>query len=111
MALDRQSIFSADDRKLEKVPVPEWGGHVFVRVLEGHERDHFELSMGPSRANIRARLAVMCMCDESGERIFSDDDALELGRKSGNALDRIFAEATKLNRITKAEVEQLEEKS
>ena len=37
--LDRASILGSDDREIERVPVPEWGGFVFVRNLSGAERD------------------------------------------------------------------------
>jgi hypothetical protein len=36
--LDRKSILDRNDSKIEEVPVPEWGGSVYVRVLSGAER-------------------------------------------------------------------------
>ena len=100
--LTRDSILQADDLPKESVEVPEWGGQVWVRTLSGTERDAFEQSMvmkknKPNMDNVRARFAVLTICDEAGERLFQAADADELGKKSAAALDRIFAVAQRLN--------------
>ena len=115
-SLNRDAILAANDVKVERVEVPEWGGHVFVRLLSGTERDAFEQSNVKIKGkqsevnltNIRARLAVLCVCDETGARLFKDADATALGAKSGAVLDRIFDAASALNKIGKAQQEQAE---
>lgn len=109
MALDRSAILAADDLKREEVPVPEWGGSVFVRMLTGAERDRLEADIleNPGR-NVRARIVAACACDDAGKLLFGAADLAALGSKSGSALDRIFARAARLNRITKKDVEELE---
>jgi len=100
--LTRDSILQADDLPKESVEVPEWGGQVWVRTLSGTERDSFEQSMvnkknKPNMDNVRARFAVLTICDEAGDRLFKAADADELGKKSAAALDRVFAVAQRLN--------------
>jgi len=100
--LSRDAILSSDDLPRERVDVPEWGGEVFVRTLTGTERDEFEQSMQGKKDkinldNVRARFAVLTICDEQGTRIFNAADAAKLGSKSAAALDRVFAVAQRLN--------------
>lgn len=116
MALSREDILSTGSVKVEKISVPEWGGDVFIRVMESAERDAFEAASlerkGASKmANIRARLAAIVLCDESGKRLFADADAPALGKKLASALDRVFEAASKLNRLSKEDVEELEKNS
>lgn len=110
--LSKDNILSASDLPNEEVPVPEWGGSVFVRTMSGIERDAFEQSIVDSKkrglVNVRARLAVQVVCDSAGSRIFTDADADALGRKSGKALDRIFDVAQRLSGIGAKDVESLE---
>jgi hypothetical protein len=110
--LTKDQILAAADMAPTELPVPEWGGSVFIRVMTGTERDAFEQSIldskkGGGMVNVRARLAVRVLCDETGGRIFTDADAVALGAKSGKALDRIFDSAQKVNGIGNKEVEEL----
>jgi len=104
--LTRSAIFEAVDVVTETVEVPEWGGSVRVRGLTGKERDIFEQNslrrnkkgdMELNMANMRARLVAFCTVDENGERIFTDDDIAELGRKSAAPLERIAKVAQRLS--------------
>ena len=40
--------------------------------------------------NIRARLCLLCLIDEEGNRLFDEGDTFPLGGKIAAALDRIF---------------------
>lgn len=40
--LSREDIRQVQDMKQERVEVPEWGGHVYVRSMRGDERDLWE---------------------------------------------------------------------
>lgn len=116
MALSREDILSTGSVKVEKIAIPEWGGDVFIRVMSSAERDAFEAASlerkGASKmANIRARLAAIVLSDESGKRLFADADAPALGAKLASALDRVFEAASKLNRLSKEDVEELEKNS
>jgi hypothetical protein len=121
--LTRSAILEHDDRVTEAVDVPEWGGRVTVRSLEGIERDRYEGSLvrygrnakqgieveGINSDNIRARLVSMTAIDEEGNNLFTEADVLILGHKSSAALDRIFTVAQRLSHLTDADVEALVE--
>lgn len=120
MSLSKSQILKAQDRaKLEKVPVPEWGGDVYLRILSGTERDQFEdetykvrgKTVELNRTNIRARLLAICLCDEKGARLFTDADAAALGEKASPVITRLFDLAQKINGLTKADVEDLAKNS
>jgi hypothetical protein len=113
--MTKDSILAAADMTTETVECPEWGGPVHVRTLSGTERDAFEASMldakgkGASNlANIRARLLVRALCDDSGNRLFADADADALGRKSAKVLDRLFDVAQRINGLGAKDVEALQ---
>ena len=115
--LDKKAILSSDDLPREEVVVEAWGGSVWVRTLTGTERDEFEASClkdkgkGKGRdvnmVNIRARLCVLTMCNDKGERIFYARDIEALGKKSAMCLDLIFSVAQKLNGLGASDVEDL----
>ena len=117
--LSKTAILAAQDLQTEDVEVPEWGGAVRVRSFTGRERDAFEASMvrGEGRdrkvdlTNMRARLVGLTVIDETGQRLFTDEEADLLGAKSGAALDRVFAIAQKLNGLSGADVEELSKNS
>ena len=113
MSLSKDAILKADDLPRELVQVPEWGGTVWVRTMTGAERDAFEASVAasadtPNLTNIRARLAVLCVVDDKGKRLFADADAEALGGKSAAALSRVFEAGQKLNGLTDSDVSDLE---
>ena len=57
--------------------------------------------------NIRAKLASMSICDESGKRIFTDADMAQLSGKSAVALQRVFEVARRLSGLGDGDVEEL----
>ena len=110
--LNRDAILGSSDLPKELVSVPEWGGDLYVRTLNGTERDLFEQSMVGKKNktnldNVRARFAVLTICDESGARLFTANDAEALGKKSASALDRVFAVAQRLNGFSSEDAEEL----
>jgi hypothetical protein len=110
--LTKARILEAQDLPLKEVPVPEWGGKVFVRMMTAGQRDAFEAEQttNPHR-DLRARLAVATVCDEAGELLFTAEDVPTLTKKSARALDRIFAAAARHNGITQADVDELRKNS
>lgn len=115
--LTKDAILTAEDLKRELVPVPEWGGEVYVRALTGAERDKFESSVVEQRGkrqifhtqDIRAKLAAYTIVDEKGERLFSDADVKALSQKSAAALNRVYEVAARLSGITEEAIEELGE--
>jgi hypothetical protein len=117
--LGREEIFGANDFTIKKIPVPEWGGNVYIRNLNGKERDAFEASCittnGTKREvntiNMRARLVARSICDAEGAALFTEADVNALGEKSAAALDRIFAAAQELSGLGAQDVENLAKNS
>ena len=112
MTLTKQQILDAADTKTEEVEVPEWGGNVRIQTMTGYARDAFESSItgkngGVNTVNIRAKLVAACIVDDDGELMFAEKDVAKLGKKSAAALERVFAAAQKLNRISDGDVEEL----
>jgi hypothetical protein len=120
--LTRADILEADDRLYEEVDVPEWGGTVRVRSMEGVERDRFEATIAQisidehgktrvdsRRDNVRALICSMTMVDDEGVNLFTPPDVLVLGHKSAAALERVFTVAQRLSGLTEADVEELKE--
>lgn len=108
--LSKSQIIAAKDQKLISVSVPEWGGDVMVRVMTGTERDRFEsefVGNNKSVEMVRAKLVAKCLCDEAGERLFTEQDIPALGEKSAAVLDRLFGVCMKHNRFSKDDVEEL----
>ena len=117
ITLKRDDILKVQDIKVEKVHVPEWGGDVYIKGMNGMERDAFEASVVQMRgkgtnvdmSNIRAKLAAQTICDENGERLFTDADIKALGKKSASALQRVFEVAQKLSGIGDDAIQELTE--
>jgi hypothetical protein len=109
MALSKAKILAAKDVKLSAaIPVPEWGGDVYIKTLSGTERDAFEDAYSESRMKqFRVRFLVLTLCDDSGERLFGDSDIDELGKKNSVVINRLFDAAWKHNALTNEAVESL----
>jgi hypothetical protein len=109
MALSKAKILAAKDVKLsDAVPVPEWGGDVYIRTISGTERDKFEEAYSEQKMKaFRIRFLVMTLSDESGERLFADSDMDALGNKSSVVINRLFDKAWQHNAFTDEAVDAL----
>ena len=115
--LSRDAILKASDIKTETVPVPEWGGDVLVRGMDGSERDQYEQSVMVQNSkntrvnmkNARAKLVVLSVVDEAGKRLFSQADVDALSKKSAAALNRVFNVAARLSGITEGDLAEITE--
>lgn len=113
--LSKAQILAAKDLDSEIVKVPEWGGDVKVRTMTGVERDSFESSIFETKGtdtkqnltNLRAKLVGRVLVDDEGNRLFTDREIEELGKKSARALDKVFKVAQRLNGIGGDAVEEL----
>lgn len=112
--LTREQILGTVCAK-QVVPVPEWGGEVIVADMGGTARDQFErwcLDNADGRfVGVRATLASYAVVGEDGARLFTPDDVAALGEKSAAALDRVYEVASRLNRLSKKDAEELEKNS
>lgn len=119
--LTRDQILKFEDRKLQKVDVPQWGDFVYIRSLTGSERDEFEeanlvrtrdrkrgtMSYDVRLQNAKVRLIAMTACDEQGNRIFNDEDVEALGKKNSAAISLLYNVSASLSGITDEDVEEL----
>lgn len=91
--------------------VPEWGVTVYLKGMTGKDRDSYERAFGDlekaGRENLRARILVKMLLDEKGVRIFSDEDADQLGEQQAPIIDDLFSKAMIYAGITR---EQRQEK-
>ena len=106
-----EDILGIDDNHLETVNVPEWKRDISIRNMSGTERDEWENSIlvngKVSHENLRAKLLVKTLCDEHGNRLFSDQQAPALGQKNAAVLDRLFDISKRVNGIGVAEINEL----
>lgn len=111
MALTREQINAIDDISVEmvEVNVPEWGGSVFLRPMTVGELDEYSNAVVRAKdkglSNFRSRLVAYCLCNDKGERLFSDADVDQLARRNAVVVNRLYEAADKLNDISPQKVE------
>ena len=113
MSLSKDQILNARDMRVEAVNVPDWGGQVFVRTLTGPERELLEerLSKKASNIDFMILLLVLTLCDEQGNRLFTEKDSASLKQKNSAVLLHVFQAASRLNAVSTADVEDLAKNS
>lgn len=100
--------------KVLAVDVPEWNGSVFVRELLANERDWFEAWQLGNDGNadrfrgVRAKIVAYCICDESGNRLFRDEDSTKLGELPARGLDRVFSAILEHNALNGESIKSAE---
>lgn len=118
VALTRDLILNQKyEPQIQRVDIPEWKGHVYVKELSGKQRDAFELSQLEGRGanqrvnllNMRAKLVAFTCCDENGRLLFNEADARRLGDLQSRALTRIYRVATELSGLSGQDEEALTE--
>ena len=114
MALTLSEIFGSNDMKLLKVPMPEWGGDVFIRCMTGTEREDYETLLlskvkdGKLADNrgLKQKLISLTLCDDKGKRLLeSQTDVTKLFGKSAAALQRLFVQAQSHNALLDSDIE------
>jgi len=112
MVLSRDAILAVNDHKFKVIPIPEWSGSVNIRTLTSAERDNLEAVFTSKEKNslkdIRAKIAVMCVVDDSGKNLFTEQDIVELSKKSSAPMTTIFNAVMELNKFTNSDLEDLQ---
>jgi hypothetical protein len=122
--LDRSKLLAKEVLEIEKVELGE-GNIVYVRQMNGRERDLFEASLLKKKTNakgestyeqntedFRAKLAVLTLCNEKGESLLQPGDYPILSQNmSAKRLEKIITTAQKLNAITEIDKENLTKNS
>lgn len=119
--LTRDALLQAAAKPLpkERVDVPEIGGYVWVQGMSGTDRDQWEKSLVVGRGkrrdvnteNVRAKLAVRCLVDDKGGRLFADGDVHLLGKLRVDVLNRIFETAQRLSGVSDDDIDELKKSS
>ena len=115
MALTREQILEADDLPTESLDVPEWGGEVLIRALNGAQREEIEVRSHKAKTSgealgwkgLKALVASYVIVDEHGKPQFTEKDVKVLSQKSSGALDRIFEKVLSMNAMSKKDAEEL----
>jgi hypothetical protein len=113
--LSREQILNKNDIEVKQIPVPEWGGDVFIRQLTRGEQDtYLKRQYGETRlkqdskaknqdisaVNIYGHDAflVSCgVCDEDGKPLFKAEDIEALKKKNGAVIGRLAVEIVKFS--------------
>jgi hypothetical protein len=112
MPLTREQIESANDAKIIKVPCPELGGEVCLRLMSVGDRDSYELKLlegdGKAIPDFRSELLSRTLCDEKGELLFPGKDGVEsLKKRSSGVMHRLWQESMKHNALSEEEIKRL----
>lgn len=104
------------------VPTPEWkpGTLAYVAELNANERDELEVGWAEFKAakgeedsvGFRAWCVAFCLCDVERGLLFDTDEvpaaAARIGKKNGKATSRLFNTISRINGLTKADIDVLE---
>jgi len=109
----REELLAADDLGGEEITVERWGKKIWVRELNGAERNElFEKSMERGKMvgeKLFVNAVILCACDpETKKRIFAFEDAPAVSKKNGVSLDEIATVAYRLNGIGEYDVKEAE---
>lgn len=87
--------------------VPEWGRSVYLKVWDSGTRNAVVLRVDSLKTatpeQIDAYFAVMSVCDEAGNLVFTEADVPALLRKNGKAIARIALRVLDLNKVDAAD--------
>jgi len=106
--LTRQDCLSVNDLALKEYTVKAWDGVVYIKKMTAKDQIQFEdMSQGKDRKNIFSRLIVMCVCDENGNKLFTEADMDALNNKSASAVIELFTAISEINSVSQEDVEDL----
>lgn len=121
--LTKDAIEKAPDLQSEPVEVPEWNGTVLVRGLTAADKDKLmqaaSIDAPPGKRDAdgnpiekevdisvyRLQVVARSLVDQSGTRLFGDDEIHLLGAKDSEAVERIFRVAQRLSKLRREDVE------
>jgi hypothetical protein len=87
--LARDEILALDDCDTVWVPVPEWGGGIYVRPFNTASLLEIAPVLASSTADATLALVIHGACDVYGTRLFADSDGPFLAQRRGTVLQRI----------------------
>lgn len=104
----REQILAAEDLPTATVELPEWLTTLTVRTLTVGERADLEmLTAGLPAKDIMAHWVAAATYDQDGGKVFDANDVPRLLGKASAPMLSLFGALARLNRIGKADVEEL----
>lgn len=107
MDLNATKILGAEDTSVVSMEVPEWGGVLYIRVLDGPDRDALaarllaiNASGGQNPALACAEIVARGACSASGEPLFGPQQVGALHRKNPAVLERVAMRICEHNGMT-----------
>lgn len=122
-----EQILAADDLARECVHdpaggkvLPGWGavpGPLYATTLVADQLDEVYAEQaerlekggkGVARRGFRARFVAAGLVDQQGQRVFTPEQAMALGKKNGAAVGQVYDVLCRLNGLTKEDAERAE---
>lgn len=113
----RKKILASKDVREEVIDCPEWDAKVLVKSMTADARARMTEHLYRGReddaerltwADMYPQIVVACSYDpDSGERIFTPDDANELAEKSAGPVERIALAGMRLSGLSQDADEEL----
>lgn len=101
--LSKEDILGADDKRVEVVPVPEWGGSVRIRTLSAAAAESLS-----GRDNVsNAEIVALGLCNEEGGTLFSKEDVKVLAQRNGAVIGMLARRIVVFNGLSAEAVEDL----
>ena len=114
--LKKDQIINAQDLQSIKISVSEWGGDVLlvepsadeIIDLAGIAQDSNDIKQS---VEFQYRLLALTICDENKNRLFSEANIRELGKKSKKIIDRLLKASMELCKLTEESQEDVTKNS
>jgi len=115
VSLSRESLLKPVAVPMEEIHIPELDGSVWVKGMTAADRSRFErqFSLASGKRNkrktqeIRERLIVACVCDEQGNKLFTQEDVGAIGAQSAMIIEKIVDVAQRLCGMANEDVEAM----
>jgi len=115
--LTRDDLLALEANKTappKRLHVAAWGGDVFLLDPTAQTYDEWSIFCEENKgrpAPWRAKVASLLLCDEAGQRLFSDDDLPTLAAWKPDGLLEVWKVGIELLRVDDQEIEDQAEKS
>lgn len=110
--LTKEAINNAVDRQVIEIDVPEWKGSVGIGKMSFSEvRELQKARKENPDGNHLAKMLAYSICDENGNRLFSDDEITDIEAKNYHVFLRLVNEVSNHNGLTENIREETEKNS
>lgn len=109
----RKKILAARPRAMEAFFVDDWDVTLWLKELTLGERDAFEKaqivrgedgSVSMETMGLKARLIILCACDEDGNPIFTMEDEDLVNGLGAATTELVFAACQRVNKMRKEDL-------